>query len=157
MKIGIISDTHDNLPKLERAVSLFNKNKVDFVLHAGDYVAPFTIDKMNALSCDWLGVFGNNDGEKKGLAAKSMNRIKEPPYRLKLFGRKITLLHDPQSLEIKKEKADLVVFGHTHKPELAKLKDKLVVNPGECSGWISGKSTAAIVDLAGLTARIIKI
>jgi len=157
MKIGLISDTHDNLPKLERAVSFFNKNKVNFVLHAGDYVAPFAIDKMNALSCDWLGVFGNNDGEKKGLSVKSLNRIKASPYRFKLFGRKVTLLHDPQSLEMKKEKADLVVFGHTHKPEAVKLKDKLIVNPGECSGWVSGKSTVAIVDLDELNCRIVKI
>lgn len=157
MKIGLISDTHDNLPKLERAVSFFNKNKVDFVLHAGDYVAPFTVDKLKALSCDWIGVFGNNDGERKGLSAKSLDRIKDPPYRFKLLGRKVTLTHDPQSVNINKEKAELIVFGHTHRPETVKIKDKLVVNPGECSGWVSGKSTIAIVDLAALSARIIKI
>jgi len=157
MKIGLISDTHDNLPKLERAVSFFNKNKVNFVLHAGDYVAPFAIDKLNALSCDWIGVFGNNDGEKKGLSARSGNRIKDPPYRLELLGRRITLAHDPQSLEIKEEKSDLIVFGHTHRPEVIKLSDKLIVNPGECSGWVYSQSTIGIVDMANLTAAIIKI
>jgi putative phosphoesterase len=157
MKIGLISDTHDNLPKLERAVQFFNKNKVNFVLHAGDYVAPFAIDKLNALSCDWIGVFGNNDGEKKGLSAKSGNRIKESPYRFELFGRKITLAHDPQSLEMEKEPADLIVFGHTHQPEVIKLRDKLIVNPGECSGWVSDKSTVGIVDMINLTAAVIKI
>lgn len=70
MIIGALSDTHDNLPKIEKAVKFFNKKKVDFVLHAGDFVAPFAVDRLNKLSCEWLGVFGNNDGEKKGLASK---------------------------------------------------------------------------------------
>jgi putative phosphoesterase len=36
--IGIISDTHDNLPAIKRAVDLFNEKNVDLVLHAGDFV-----------------------------------------------------------------------------------------------------------------------
>lgn len=32
MKLGIISDTHDNMPKIARAVELFNEEKVDLVL-----------------------------------------------------------------------------------------------------------------------------
>lgn len=68
MILGILADTHDNLPKIEKAVKLFNKNKVDFVLHAGDFVAPFAISALKGLSCGWQGVFGNNDGEKEGLS-----------------------------------------------------------------------------------------
>ncbi len=39
MILGIISDSHDNLPKLKKAVTLFNKKNVSLVLHAGDYIA----------------------------------------------------------------------------------------------------------------------
>jgi len=35
MKIGIISDTHDNLPQIKKAVEIFNREKVELVLHAG--------------------------------------------------------------------------------------------------------------------------
>jgi len=43
MKIGVISDTHDNLPLIEKAVKIFNEKGVKLVLHAGDYVALFVV------------------------------------------------------------------------------------------------------------------
>jgi hypothetical protein len=157
MKIGVLSDTHDNLPKIEKAVKLFNQKKVGFVLHAGDFVAPFTIEKLKKLSCEWLGVFGNNDGEKKGLAAKSEGRIKKAPLRIRLSGRKITVVHDRIILDFKKEKADLIIFGHSHQAEITRLNGKLILNPGECSGWLSGNSSVAVVDLQTLEAQIHKV
>ena len=39
MKLGIISDTHDNLPAIAAAVEIFKKARVQAILHAGDYVA----------------------------------------------------------------------------------------------------------------------
>ena len=157
MRTGIISDTHDNLPKIEKAVKLFNQKKVDFVLHAGDFIAPFTVDKLQKLSCEWRGVFGNNDGEKKGLSVKSQGRIKNPPLRIRLGGKKITVVHDRNILDFGKEKADLIIFGHSHQAGITRLKGKLIVNPGECSGWVSGNSSVAVVDLESLTAKIFKI
>jgi len=41
-KLGVISDTHDNLDAIGKAVDEFNKRRVSLVLHAGDYVFPFT-------------------------------------------------------------------------------------------------------------------
>ena len=157
MIIGILSDTHDNLPQIEKAVKFFNQKKVDFVLHAGDFIAPFTVDKLRKLSCEWLGVFGNNDGEKEGLSVKSEGRIRKPPLRIRLAGRKIIVIHDRKAIDFKKEKADLIIFGHSHKAELAKNNGKLIVNPGECSGWLSGKFSVAVADLETLTAKIFKI
>lgn len=46
MKIGILSDSHDNMPKLARAVELFNEEKVELVLHAGDLVSPITANEL---------------------------------------------------------------------------------------------------------------
>jgi uncharacterized protein len=40
--IGIISDSHDNLEAIRKAVEFFNNNDVKAVLHAGDLVSPFT-------------------------------------------------------------------------------------------------------------------
>ena len=39
MKIGIIADTHDNLPAIRLAVDFFNKSDVDAVFHCGDIAA----------------------------------------------------------------------------------------------------------------------
>ncbi|HEO63806.1 MAG TPA: YfcE family phosphodiesterase, partial [Candidatus Omnitrophica bacterium] len=89
MRIGVISDTHDNLGKIEAAVRLFNKEKTDFVIHCGDYVAPFSLAPFSELKCDWAGVFGNCDGEKDGLRKKSDGKIKDAPLTLKFDDKKI--------------------------------------------------------------------
>ncbi|MBU0502829.1 MAG: metallophosphoesterase [Candidatus Omnitrophota bacterium] len=157
MKIGLFSDTHDNLPNIEKAVKFFNRKKVDFVLHAGDFVAPFTIIKLIKLKCKWIGVFGNNDGEKVGLAKMSKGRIRQGPLRIKLNKKRITLVHSLNTIDPDKEKADLIVYGHTHCFEVIKKPAKLMVNPGEASGWLYGKATVAIVDLDSLKALIFKI
>lgn len=157
MRIGLLSDSHDNIPKLEKAVKFFNKQKVGFVFHAGDFVAPFTVEVLETLKCDWRGVFGNNDGEKSGLASASENRILEGPLSLELEDRQIVIAHDLSQLNLKKEKAELIIFGHTHKPQILRQSAKLLVNPGECGGWLSGKSTVALIDLDSFSANIYTI
>jgi len=157
MKLGIFSDTHDNLPKIEKAVRFFNQKKVNFVLHAGDFIAPFTILKINNLKSPWQGIFGNNDGERKGLSKISEGKIQEGPLRLELENKKIILVHDINTINPLEEKADLIVCGHTHKPEIKESQGILIINPGECSGWLSNKSTVAILDLSSLSAKIFKI
>jgi putative phosphoesterase len=157
MRLGLLSDTHDNIPKLKKAVRFFNKQKVSFVFHAGDFVAPFTVRVLKELSSDWRGVFGNNDGEKKGLAAASEGKIQDGPLRVELEEKQVVLVHDLNQINTKTEEADLVIFGHTHKPEILRQAAKLLVNPGECGGWLLGKSTIAIVDLDSLSAKIYTI
>jgi len=154
MRIGIIADTHDNLPAVKRAVDFFNSEKLQFVFHAGDFVAPFVIPHIGALACDRRGVLGNNDGEKTGLLRASANRIVEGVLRVEIGGVRIAMAHDRSVLDVKKEKADIIICGHTHKPEIVSLGRKLIVNPGEACGWLSGVSTVAVADLGGGSARI---
>jgi hypothetical protein len=52
---------------------------------------------------------------------------------------------------------DLVVYGHTHKSDLRKVKDTLVVNPGEVGMYLYGKSTVALVHLDTLEAEIVEL
>ncbi|MFA5117668.1 MAG: metallophosphoesterase [Candidatus Omnitrophota bacterium] len=157
MKIGLLSDTHDNLPHIDKAVLFFNRQKVDFVLHAGDFVAPFSVLRLKTLHCDWRGVFGNNDGERTGLTGVSQGKITEAPLRLKLGGIAITLVHDLKQLDLKREGSRLVVCGHTHKPEIIIQPEVTVINPGECGGWLTGESTVSIVELPALRAELFKI
>ncbi|GAA0714909.1 putative phosphoesterase [Halorubrum trapanicum] len=62
MLIGIVSDTHDDLTAVEAAVSLFEREGVDAVVHCGDFVAPFSVTPFDA-DFDFHAVRGNNDGE----------------------------------------------------------------------------------------------
>jgi putative phosphoesterase len=165
MLIGLIADTHDNLPMVDRAVRRLNEENVGLVLHAGDYVAGFVIPRFNELKAELIGVFGNNDGDHELLKKKfSENK------RLELRGNfaeiaadclKIALLHggDVELLEalINQESFDVVVHGHTHVPEIRRKGKTLVINPGEVCGYLTGKSTLALLDTAKREARIIEL
>jgi len=150
MKIGIISDTHDHLIKIKEAVDIFLLHKVDLILHAGDFVAPFSLRFLNESKIEWFGVFGNNDGEKEGLLKFSSGRIKNPPFFIEKEGKKIALTHIFQDLD-----ADIVIFGHTHKPQIEEKRGKLLINPGEACGWLFNKSSLVIFDFANFKPQLI--
>ena len=170
LKIGIVADSHDNILMIRKAVEVFNARKVDYVLHAGDYVAPFAVKEFLRAEARLIGVFGNNDGEKKGIG-KLCGDVYKPPYSIVLGGKRILLTHDISSLKQElRDTSDIVIFGHTHKsaikrgglanflgePEIVKEKP-LYINPGECGGWLSGKGTVSILDLKLLEAEIITL
>jgi len=156
MKIGVIADTHDNIPKIHRAIEIFNKAKVGLVIHLGDYVAPFSLKPLDNLASPWIGIFGNNDGEKKGLKVFSKNRIKNAPLNITIKNKSILAVHDISCFQ-KSKKFDIVLFAHTHSPEIKHEKNSIFVNPGECGGWLTHASSIAIVDLETLEPRIIRL
>ncbi len=159
MLIGIISDTHDNMPLLHKAVAVLNERKVGHVIHAGDFTSPFTFRALKELSCAFTGIFGNNDGERVLLQKLSHGRIFTQPYVLELESRKIVIMHEHQVVDALADSGhfDLVVYGHTHEPDIRKRGSTLVVNPGELSGWLYGKSTFALTDLSALSAELIEL
>ena len=159
MKIGIISDTHDNIPKIREAVNIFNEKETGMVIHAGDYVAPFAIRPLTELECQWVGVFGNNDGERLGLSRISQDRIKNAPHSLEFDGKKILVLHEPGEVValIKSQSYDIIVYGHTHEPVIERHGKTLVVNPGECGGWLKGRSSISLVDLDQMDAELLEL
>lgn len=159
MLIGIISDTHDNMPQIKRAVDLFNERKVGHVVHAGDFTSPFTFRILKDLSCGFTGIFGNNDGDKLLLQKMSEGRIFNQPHIFELGDRKVVVIHEHTIADALADSGhyDVVIYGHTHKPEIRKVKNTLVINPGEAGSWLYGKSTVAIADLALMTAEIIPL
>ncbi len=160
MIVGVIADSHDNLPVLRQAVELCNSKSVGFVVHAGDFIAPFSLEPLEKLGCPWIGVFGNNDGEQRGLTQSSKGRIQPPPFELNLDGKKVVVVHDlqpEQAAQLAAEGANIIVCGHTHKAQVAKEGETLVVNPGELGGWLYGKKTMAFVDTASLEVQVVDL
>ena len=159
--IGILSDTHDNLTRVREAVRLFNDAGCDLVIHAGDFVAPFTVDELRNLRAPVRAVFGNCDGEKAGLsrAFQGLGEIREAPFAFVHGGLRFIISHmdAPVGEYVRAGTCDVVVYGHTHKPLVESRDGVLLVNPGEAGGWLGGKSTVALLDPAALTAEIITL
>lgn len=160
MKIGILSDSHDHLGRIAQAVALFNQEKVGLVLHAGDLVSPTTARELGRLSAPFVGVFGNNDGDRVFLtrAFARIGTLHEGPHELEIEGRKAVLMHAPRCLDALVESGSytLVVYGHTHETHV-RQGETLVVNPGECGGWLTGKASVALVDTSDLSVRLVDL
>ena len=159
MLIGIIADTHDNLIYTRKAIELFNKRKVEHVIHAGDYTSPFILKLFKELNCKYDGVFGNNDGDKLLLLERSEGNIHNQPYIFTLNNKKIIVMHEHHVIDALADSShfDLVIYGHTHKPDVRKVKHTLIVNPGEAGTWLYGTSTVALADLNRMEAEIIEL
>jgi uncharacterized protein len=172
MKIGILSDTHDNLPAIERIVERFNGEKVDLVLHAGDFVSPFTAVPLGRLGMPLVGVFGNNDGDRLYLTRRfdGVGTIHAGYHTFEVDGVRVVLMHEPKSIDALAASGayDLVVYGHTHKVDVRPGRSAdsgplaaggrpaaAVVNPGEACGWLTGRSTAALFDTQTRTAEVL--
>jgi uncharacterized protein len=159
MLIGIMSDTHDNLPVVRKAIGLFNDRRVGHVIHAGDYTSPFTLKLFSDLRCPFTGVFGNNDGDKLLLQDRAGGRLHNQPLIFTLEDRRIVVIHEHLIADALADSGhfDLVIYGHTHEAEARKTGKTLVVNPGEVSGWLYGKSTVAVADLKTMEAEIMEL
>ncbi|QDU64528.1 phosphodiesterase [Planctomycetes bacterium Pan216] len=158
MQLGIVSDSHDHLIRLEAALTLFEKEGVDAVLHPGDLIAPFA---AKLLVEQWGGplsvVYGNNDGERAGLKTV-LPGIVDGPILVELGGRRISLDHYPPDVVHRPvPDCDVVIFGHTHQVTIEERRGSLWLNPGECCGWVTGKATAALLDTETLKAEIVEL
>jgi len=164
MKIGVISDIHDHLNNLEKAINILNNEKVELVIFCGDLSSPFVIEHFRRLKVPVKAVFGNNEGDKVNILKKveesGLNFEYAPKqglmWDLKLAGKRLAVFHGRQQ-EITDALVngglfDIVLTGHTHSFHIKKLKNTLWVNPGTVVGWAgldfkTVKPTMAIVSL----------
>jgi putative phosphoesterase len=170
MKIACISDSHDHMDNILKAVSIINEKRADAIIHCGDYVAPFVkkwFDQLDdGIKKNFFGVFGNNDGERLFLK-QNLGQICKFAQNgneliLELGGKRIFVSHMPQQETIKalanSGEFDLILTGHTHALKNEKNENGvLIVNPGELCGYLTGKSTFAIIDTDKMEAEIIEL
>jgi uncharacterized protein len=157
MKIGIISDTHDDVENVQRAIEIFNAEKVAYVIHAGDYVFPGVVQEFEKLNGKLIGVLGNNDGEKGALLRNFLRingELKGELGETEFDGLKFGIYHGTDTgvkdLLVNSKKYDILVCGHTHIKEpspnsIGKYKDDgktLVLNPGTAHKKITSISGA---------------
>lgn len=159
MRIGVVSDTHDNLGNVARIVELLNAARVEEVVHTGDITQAKTLDVLARLEAPVTGVFGNNDLERERLEAAMREhgfRFCDPPLRLERCGRSIAVVHDPRDLtRLEGESYAVALHGHTHQRTLERAGERVVFNPGECAGWLEGHNAVGVLDLAALDVELL--
>lgn len=165
MKIGVISDTHDQAELIRKAVELFNEEGVSWVFHCGDWVAPFILYFFQGLKAPLRGVFGNNDGDKfRHLVFKDRWSLdleyEERFLEVEIDKRRIAVFHGdyPGIVDslVASEKYDVLFHGHTHKRVNEHQGKTLSLNPGSLMAITSKNvqgASCAIYDTQSHTAR----
>ena len=161
MKIAILSDAHDHLEQLRRALQLVQG--CGALLFCGDLCAPFTLREIaEGFAGPVHTVLGNNDGDvllMARVAQQAGNVTLHGDYaELELAGRRVALVHYPRLAEglAALGDYDLVCHGHDHQVRVVQVGPTLLLNPGEVMGW-KGRSSCAIYDTATREAEIIEL
>jgi putative phosphoesterase len=148
IRVGIVADTHspEFLPELPE--ELFRRLRgVDLILHAGDVGGEETLRRLRELA-PVEAVRGDHDGAMSGL----------PPWReVAIGGRRVAIVHGNRSHLVEEPvtllgtvtlgmlwpgggvveavrrqfpRADVIVYGHTHRARVDELGGTLLFNPG---------------------------
>jgi len=171
MIVGIMSDTHDHLPLVDKAVKKLIDEKVELVLHAGDYISPFVIQHFKQFKGRFIGVFGNNDGDHEFLKMRFAEfglEIRGYFAEVKIDNTRIALLHGgepggplgPSELLkslISSECYDVIVHGHVHEAKAYRKGKTLIINPGEVCGYLTEKPTVAVLNTKTMSAKIVPL
>lgn len=134
MKLGIISDTHDNIEPTKKAIEFFEDQEVDSVVHCGDMVAPFTAELFDR-DFDFYAVRGNNDGEwNLQETIEDFGTWLGEMGELEFDGKKFAVYHGTNSDIarglVESEEYDYVLKGHTHQKIIRETESTIEINPG---------------------------
>ena len=134
MKIGILSDTHDQVERTSLAVSTLIGAGAEVLVHCGDITRPPVVLECVGVPC-YL-VFGNNDYDQdalgrsiRGVGAVSLGR----GGMIELDGRRVAVTHGDSSREVRRLLGldpDYLLFGHSHVATDDRQGATRWINPG---------------------------
>lgn len=158
MRLGILSDIHDNVWKLN--VALGYLQRCDVLLCCGDLCSPFVIDEMaKGFPREIHVVFGNNDADLFRITAKTQTypniKLAGELFEGTFDGKHLAMNHFDYLAKPMAQSGlyDVVCFGHNHVLEITHFGSTLAINPGPIMGAkfsplgrIDCASTFAILD-----------
>lgn len=145
MKITVISDTHTYSIKYLHKRIIDDIKLSDAVIHAGDIVGESLIKEISLINPAIYPVKGNTDPYIPNLLPQKRS--------LNFCGTTIGVIHgdgSPFGLENRLlyefDSADLIIYGHTHKPFYGKFGSKYLLNPGSPTNnrWTDKNSYAIL-------------
>lgn len=133
--IGIVSDTHEDVRMIRKAVAIFKQRSPDLIIHCGDIISPPVLEQFAGLPLKL--VFGNNDGERSGLKKKcaelGFSEINDT-LTFEFAGKQFFVNHGTSSRVIDEAVAlqqyDYVLHGHTHIQRNQVVGCTRIINPG---------------------------
>ena len=141
MRIAIVSDSHDHIPNLQRAVSRANREGAELLIHCGDLISPFMLPYLHAFHGQVHLIYGNNAGDQHLISSRcatAFNNIRHHGFHGDIVTGtlRIAFNHYPELARALALSGafDLVCYGHDHIFSVERLGDCLLLNPGDLLG-----------------------
>ena len=153
MYIGVLSDTHNQVHNLQKAVDIFHQNNVELLIHCGDITSVETVQFL----CEFrvITVFGNGDflsGEIKAtLKGFDPQNFAGIIYEGEVGEKSVGVCHGHITRDldtmIQLGRFDYVFTGHTHIRQDERINHTRVINPGALGGLRKQSRSVCIINL----------
>jgi hypothetical protein len=145
MKIALLSDIHDHVWNLKKALGMSALQDTEALLFCGDLCAPFIVKILGQQYDKPIHmVLGNNDGDLAAIIANadkfSNIHIHGEYFSGEFDGKTIAMNHYPDKARRLAEQGsyDVVCYGHNHTLAQEYLGNTLLINPGTIMGFHGG-------------------
>ena len=168
MKVGIVSDSHDNRTLLKLAAEDAVAHGAEAFFHCGDVVSPNTLWVFQPLGKPVHVIHGNNQGDLNNMYAlvnkpDSVVNYHGQDAAFEISGKRVFLVHYPHYAEALALTGDydLVCCGHDHKASVKEVSNikggsTTLANPGTAAG-IGAQPTYILADLDDMSFEIMDV
>jgi hypothetical protein len=163
MRIGILSDTHNNLANTEAALDYFRGAGITRLFHCGDITGASIV--LRFAGFDVTFVQGNGDYARDEIVTALLmiggQRVLPARWSGTVAGKRIGVTHgDSQGVLYDLTRGgthDYVFHGHSHRRRDETIGAARVINPGALGGKHDQSRSVAVVDLAADTVEFVQI
>lgn len=160
MRLGILSDTHDELARMRLAVRLMRDAGAEALVHCGDLASPPIVEALAVLPA-WF-VFGNHDSDV--VPALQRTAVEFGPVCLgwggviELAGRRVGVAYGHMTADVRRVLAgqpEFLLSGHSHFPSDAVVGGVRRINPGALHR--ADEFTVAVLELASGALQVLPV
>lgn len=163
MKIGVLSDTHDNVSNLTYVLNTYRERGIETLIHCGDLTSLDMVSHFTGFRV--IYTMGNMD-VVTGAIKKRLEKMRDDNFAGMVFKGKLGGVHvaathshvDGQVIDlVRARRYDWIFHGHTHEKRDEEVRGTRIVNPGALGGLNKQPCTFCIVDLDAEDVEFLKV
>ena len=163
MKVGVLSDTHDDETNLRVALDAYRQQRITQLIHCGDMIGPEIVGQLKGFQV--IYVDGNMDRESgeiyRRLRELDPHSVVLPTFEGEIADVSIAVTHGDDLAELNRVIRSgihrFVFTGHTHRRRDETIGPTRVFNPGALGGLQFESRSYGVVDLVSGEVEVIEL
>lgn len=160
MLLGVLSDTHNQLPRVRQAIQLLRAEGAEALVHCGDLTGPEVVAACADLPCYFA--FGNHDADMVGELQQAIAKVGGICLgwggEVTLAGKRVAVTHGHMRSDVRRVMAarpDYLLSGHSHLRGDRREGPTRRINPGALHE--ADEYTVALLDLQAGVVRFLTV